>query len=79
MSYFVGACAGVMFIAFLFWTPNATNTPLDDTDNKLTGDRSNLHILVDHGTGCQYLTQPRGGLTPRLNLNGAPICKGPAK
>jgi hypothetical protein len=50
------------------------SNPLDDTDNKLTGARSDMRILVDHGTGCQYLRSSGGGLTPRLDKDGKPMC-----
>lgn len=47
---------------------------MDDTDDKLTGSRSNLRIMIDHGTKCQYLKVVGGGLTPRLDSAGQPIC-----
>jgi hypothetical protein len=47
---------------------------MDDTDDKLTGARSNLRILIDHGTKCQYLKTSNGGLTPRLDAAGQPLC-----
>lgn len=74
MSYLIGAFVTFLFIVLLSFLPSA-GKPLDETDNKLTGDRSNLRILIDHGTGCQYLTSPRGGLAPRLDAGGTPICK----
>lgn len=74
MSYLIGAFVAFLFIVLSSWLLSA-GKPLDDTDNKLTGDRSNLRILIDHGTGCQYLTTSGGGVTPRLDANGVPICK----
>jgi hypothetical protein len=45
--------------------------PYDDTDDVVNGVRSNMTLRVDHGTGCQYLSNgPFGGLTPRLNRAG---------
>ena len=45
----------------------------DDTDSERT--RSNLELLTDAGTGCQYL-RPRGGeMTPRLNAKGEHVCE----
>lgn len=36
---------------------------------------SGLNIYVDDKTGCQYLsTAIDGGLTPRLDKNGKPMC-----
>lgn len=48
--------------------------PLDATDNHVTGQRSNMQVLIDHGAGCQYLRGPDGGLTPRLDATGKPMC-----
>lgn len=74
MSYFIGAFVASLFIALVALLPDA-NKPLDDTDDKLTGARSNMRVLIDHGTGCQYLRTAGGGLTPRLDSSGLPICK----
>ena len=49
-----------------------TNIGRDDTDP--AGGRSNLIILTDAKTGCQYLCSSRGGLTPRLDAKGQHIC-----
>lgn len=46
----------------------------DDTDP--TGGRSGLKIYTDSGTGCQYLSASGGGVTPRLNSAGLPMCGG---
>ncbi len=35
--------------------------------------RSGMEIKTDHLTGCQYLAT-RGGLTPRVDVNGNQIC-----
>lgn len=47
--------------------------PLDDTDRP-DGQRSNMELLTDHGTGCQYLRVMGGGVTPRLDATGKHIC-----
>ncbi len=45
----------------------------DDTDGN--GERSGMMPLIDHKTGCQYLS--RGSdLTPRLDRDGKPMCGG---
>jgi hypothetical protein len=36
--------------------------------------RSDMIIMTDHQTGCQYLMGSRGGLTPRLDENGKQMC-----
>jgi len=46
---------------------------LDDTDNFKTGERSNLALYIDHGTGVHYIKSPFGSLTPRLNKDGQPV------
>ena len=45
----------------------------DDTDDP-NGRRSNLMIYTDHRTGCQYLGTVLGGITPRLDRDGKPVC-----
>lgn len=73
MNYLIGAL--VAFLAIFILSALLKNRgPLDDTDNKLTGERSNMRILIDHGTGCQYLQTAGGGITPRLDAKGAHMC-----
>ena len=43
---------------------------LDDTDDRSNGNRSNLALYIDHGTGVHYIKSPFGSLTPRLNSDG---------
>lgn len=52
--------------------------PVDDTDLSERV-RSGMRPLTDYSTGCQYLTTIRGGITPRLDPAGRPICVGPLK
>ena len=47
----------------------------DETDDREKGIRSNMIMFTDHGTGCQYLGRAFGGLTPRLDIEGKPICQ----
>lgn len=47
----------------------------DETDkfsisNGALKKRSNMKILIDYGTGLQYLNSSNGGLTPRLDGDG---------
>ena len=73
MNYLSGVAVGLLmglFIAVIF----SGRKPLDATDNLVTGARSQMRILVDHSTGCQYLRSSSGGLTPRLDAQGKPMC-----
>lgn len=36
--------------------------------------RSGLALFTDHMTGCQYVGSPYGGVTPRIDRDGNPIC-----
>ena len=64
----------VVILAVFLVNCTGPGTPLDSTDNRDTGVRSDMTVLTDHGTGCQYLTTGRGGLTPRLDSDGKPMC-----
>lgn len=44
----------------------------DDTDP--AGGRSGMVLYTDDKTGCQYLSNRFGGMTPRLNRDGEQIC-----
>ena len=46
----------------------------DDTDNKTTSQRSDMTLLTDHGTGCQYLYK-NGSLIHRMNKEGKQVCQ----
>lgn len=46
--------------------------PYDDTD--ADGQRSGMALYTDAGTGCQYLSVHRTGLTPRLDADGRHVC-----
>jgi hypothetical protein len=48
----------------------ATYTEIGRDDTDPPRGRSNMKILIDHQTGCQYLMSARGGLTPRLDESG---------
>ena len=56
---------GLLFWAAINFTRNQLGWGLDSTD--LSGwERSGLHLHTDHKTGIQYLSDGKGGLTPRL-------------
>lgn len=50
-------------------------TGRDDTDSRVSVERSNMRLLIDYGTGCQYL---RSGilspLIPRMDREGNHVC-----
>lgn len=73
-------CFSVLYVLgdAIVWALTKTGTsewlePFDDTDNP-NGQRSNMMLLTDHGTGCQYLRVIGGGITPRLDADGKQIC-----
>lgn len=49
-------------------------TARDDTDSHEK--RSGMRPHVDALTGCQYLSTPGGGITPRLDAQGRHMCAG---
>ena len=52
--------------------------PYDNTD--YGKERSGLTIRTDNLTGCQYLSTPSGGLTPRMDQSGTyQICTTPVR
>lgn len=59
----------VVFILLFWW---AGHFERDDTDSKK--ERSGLVLYTDFGTGCQYVGTLFGGITPRLDKDGKPVC-----
>lgn len=51
-----------------------TYTDIGRDDSDPPSGRSDMKILTDHKTGCQYLMAAHGGLTPRLDENGKQMC-----
>lgn len=62
-----------VLIAILLASFTRPDRPLDSTDAP-TGQRSEMAVRVDALTGCQYLADVRGGLTPRLGPDGRQLC-----
>lgn len=56
-------------INFLF--NRFTDIGRDDSDSKT--ERSGVRVVTDHLTGLQYLETEKGGITPRLNIDGKQI------
>ena len=46
--------------------------PRDNSDP--IGGRSNMSVLTDALTGCQYLATQRGGITPRMSADNKQVC-----
>ena len=46
--------------------------PRDNSDP--VGGRSNMSVLTDALTGCQYLATQRGGITPRMDADNKQGC-----
>ena len=46
--------------------------PRDNSDPP--GGRSNMSVLTDALTGCQYLATQRGGITPRMGADNKQVC-----
>lgn len=63
-------CVPLTVAAFLAVTDWFAPAPFDSTDAPPL--RSGMRLYTDHGTGCEYLGTPFGGLTPRLNATGRP-------
>lgn len=40
----------------------------------LTAEGSRPYVVRDKVTGCEYLVNPRGGITPRLDGIGRQVC-----
>lgn len=56
-------------IAYFVVSAIGSCSPRDATDNP-SGERSGMGLRTDHGTGCQYLVTPFGGITPRVDAHG---------
>lgn len=59
----IGAYLLVMFLSAT-WVVDLTGYGRDSTDAEK---RSGMNLHTDAETGCQYLSVPGGGVTPRMN------------
>ena len=57
---------GLAVVLVVDWMPVGR----DDTDPGAWGTRSGLVPSTDTLTGCQYLRNPGGGITPRMTSEG---------
>lgn len=67
VCFWVGSA--MLFIMALGWLDIL---PRDATDSPT--ERSDMRLLTDHGTGCQYLSRS-GVMTPRMGPDGKQICR----
>ena len=51
----------------------AHHQPPRDNSDPIDG-RSNMSVLTDALTGCQYLATQRGGITPRMGADNKQVC-----
>lgn len=58
-----------LVISFLF--NRFTDIGRDDSDSKT--EKSGVKVVTDHLTGLQYLETSRGGITPRLDIDGKQV------
>lgn len=63
-------CLVIAIFAAFKWEAESS-VPFDDSDSP--EGRSGLTPRTDHKTGCQYLESKFGGLTPRVDGNGAHV------
>ena len=61
----------IILYLFLLWATGGMDK--DSTDG---AKRSNMSLRIDAMTGCHYLEGRKGGMTPRLDINGKHICQG---
>ena len=67
--------AGIIIFCWL-WSPKSPVAhkhwfgDYDATDDWENKKRSGVSIVIDYGTGVQYIATPIGGITPRLDSNG---------
>ena len=62
---------GLMVMASLAIS-HFTDIGRDNTDSPT--ERSDMRLLIDHGTGCQYLNRG-SAITPRLGRDGKQVCR----
>lgn len=67
--FVIGSAGGLLGLCINLLIPverDATDPP---------NGRSSMKLLVDHETGCHYLSVSGGGITPRLDADGKHICR----
>ena len=61
-------------VLMLLLLTSCVEQQFDDSDDLKNGKRSGLMIKTDWLTGCQYLVTTNLSITPRLDVDGLPIC-----
>lgn len=67
-----GFLLGVLFVIVILWLCSGGGVR-DDTDPP--EGRSGMALYIDHRTGCHYVANPMGGITPRLDAMGRHVCE----
>lgn len=65
----VKSAAIVGILATCLIAVEAMDRPIDSTDQSAE-QRSGMGLHIDHSTGCEYLSYPRGGLIERRSADG---------
>lgn len=61
-----------IWIALFRWV----DPPALDSTDSASGERSGMQMFIDYQTRCEYLANPKGGITPRLSKSGQHLgCK----
>jgi len=66
------ALAAVLVTIVIVAAMSMGRPPRDNSDP--IGGRSNMEVLTDALTGCQYLAAQRGGITPRMGADNKQVC-----
>lgn len=70
---------GISWYFLLFVCVGWVISLIDGTNHDSTdgpGQHSGVELHTDHLTGCQYVATAGGGIYPRLDQTGKPMCEG---
>jgi hypothetical protein len=67
----IGFLYFIFLVVILLWVLSGCGAR-DDTDPP--EGRSGMTLYIDHRTGCHYVGNPMGGITPRVDAKGKHIC-----
>lgn len=60
---------------FALWFLSFYVVPIDSSD-VTRYQRSNMEVYIDNLTGCHYLRNAFGSITPRMDKDGKQVCRG---